>query len=231
MKYLNKYIFFARYIPGLISISPLTLLYFFLTKEFNDYEIKEYFESMHFILGISGTFVLTFFISMVVREFGSFLESKYFNKRLGVPSNYLMLFQNNKLPDQVKIKFRNRISKDFNLELHSKIEEVRNTDESLKLLAQASKILSTKYQQDIQIKEANISYGFARNVSGGLFLSLPSLIVSLAAGIILNSPVLILLSLIYGAVFILIAIFHKQWITRNAEKYAEKLYSIYFADI
>jgi len=88
MKYLNRYTFFARYIPGLISIFPLTLLYFFLTKRYNDFELKEYFESVTFLLGISATFILTFFVSMIIGEFGSFLENKYFNNRLGFPTNY-----------------------------------------------------------------------------------------------------------------------------------------------
>lgn len=231
MKYLNRYTFFARYLPGLISIFPLTLIYYFVTKTYSDYGLKEYYESTTFILGISGTFVLTFFISMIVREFGTFLEKKYFNKSKGFPTNYLMLYQNNKLPLQSKEKYGDKLQKDFGLKRFNEFEEVHNNDEAVKILTQASRMLSTKYQQNSQIKDANIAYGFARNVSGGLFISLPTSVVGIITGIVMNDNSLLLWATVSVLTFLLIAVFHKKWIRHNAEKYAEKLFSVYLLDI
>jgi hypothetical protein len=230
MKYLNKYIFFARYLPGLISIFPLTLIYFFVTKTHSEYELKEYFESTTFILGISGTFVLTFFASMITREFGTFLEKKYFNDRSSFPTNYLMLYQDNKLPYQSKEKYGEKIQSDFGLKRLNEFEEKSNVDEATKILAQASRVLSTRYQQNEQVKDANIAYGFSRNVSGGLFLSLPASIAGIIIGLVLKENSLILWATVSTIVFLLIAFFHKKWIKQNAEKYAEKLFSVYLID-
>jgi hypothetical protein len=231
MKFLNKYSFFARYIPGLISVLPLSLLYFFLTKKYTDFELREYFESATFLLGISATFILTFFVSMIVREFGSFLEKKYFNNRLEFPTNYLMLFRNDKLPKQVKERYNAKIKNDYSLNLLDEYTEEGNVKEALKILNQASRLLSTKYQQNEQVKEANISYGFSRNVSGGLFLSIPASVAGVITGYILRENSLTLWSLIAAIIFITLAFFHKQWIIRNAEKYAEKLISVYVGDL
>ena len=230
MKYLNRYTFFARYLPGLISIFPLTLTYFFVTKTHSDYELKEYFESTTFILGISGTFVLTFFISMITREFGTFLEKKYFDNRNGFPTNYLMLYQNDKLPLQSKKKYGEKLQKDFELRRLDEFEEINNNDEAVKVLTQASRVLSTKYQQNEQIKDANVAYGFARNVSGGLFISLPASLAGIITGIAMKENSLLLWATVSAITFLLIAVFHKKWISQNAKKYAEKLFSVYLLD-
>lgn len=230
MKYLNRYTFFARYLPGLISIFPLTLIYFFVTKTHSDYELKEYFESTTFILGISGTFVLTFFISMITREFGTFLEKKYFTNRNGFPTNYLMLYQNDKLPQQSKKKYGEKLQQDFGLRRFDEFEEINNNDEAIKVLTQASRLLSTKYQQNEQLKDANIAYGFARNVSGGLFISLPASIAGIITGIVMKENSLLLWAIVSAITFLLVAAFHKKWIRQNSEKYAEKLFSVYLLD-
>lgn len=230
MKYINRYTFFARYLPGLISIFPLTLIYFFVTKTYSEYELKEYFESSTFILGISGTFVLTFFVSMVTREFGTFLEKKYFNDRIGFPTNYLMLYQDDKLPNQSKEKYGEKIQSDFGLRRLNELEEKNNVDEAVKILAQASRVLSTRYQQNEQVKDANIAYGFSRNVSGGLFLSVPASIAGIIIGLVLKENSLVLWAIVSTIVFLSIAFLHKKWIKQNAEKYAEKLFSVFLLD-
>jgi hypothetical protein len=167
---------------------------------------------------------------MIVREFGSTLERKYFKNRLGFPTNYLMLYQNDKLPHQTKERYGSKIHNDFGLQRLNEYEERANLDEALKILSQASRQISTKYQQHEQVKDANIAYGFSRNVSGGLFLSLPAAIAGLIIGCLLNEYSLLLWSGVAAIIFIIIAIFHKQWIIRNAEKYAEKIISVYLSD-
>ncbi len=230
MRFLNRYLFFARYIPGLISILPITLLYFFLTKKYSSFELKEYLESATFLLGISATFVLTFFISMVIREFGTTLERKYFKNKLGFPTNYLMLYQNDKLPQQTKNMYGSKIHNDFGLQRLNEYEESSNVDEALKILSQASRQISTRYQQHEQVKDANVAYGFSRNVCGGLLISLPAAISGVVTGLIVKEYSLLMWSAVATFIFIIIAIYQKQWILRNAEKYAEKLFSVYLSD-
>lgn len=230
MKFLNRYTFFARYMPGLISILPVTFIYFFLTKRYSDYELKEYVETVSFFLGISGTLLLTFFIAMVVREFGSVMEKRYFANRSDFPTNYLMLYQNTKMPKQIKDKYRRKILTDFDVSLANESEEIVNEAEAIKLLGQASRLLATRYQQQSQVKDANIAYGFARNVSGGLLLSVPTSVIGLAMGIVLKENALLLWSSVLLFVFVMLLVFHKSWIKSNAEKYAEKLFSVYLSD-
>ena len=230
MKYLNRYTFFARYIPALISIFPLTLIYFFLTKKYSDFKLKEYFESITFLLGISATFILTFFISMIIREFGSFLEKKYFKNRVGFPTTYLMLYQNEELPDQTKARYGDKINNDFGLRRLNEQEEKNNIDQAIKILNQASRMVSTKFQQNEQVKDANIAYGFSRNVSGGLLISIPTSLAGIIIGMVLKQDSLIFWASVSSVIFILLAIFHKQWIVSNAKKYAEKLVSVYLSN-
>lgn len=230
MKYFNKYNFYARYIPGLIALIPLSILYFFITVKYNSYSLDKYFSSLTFLAGLSATFIIGYFTSMVVRELGSFLEHRYFKKRLEFPTNYLLLFSNDKLTSQIKEKFGERIKTDFDITRFNSDEELENKNEALKILNQASKLISTKYQQNTQVKEANIAYGFSRNVSGGLILGIPFSIAGFVTGISIGENILAIWSVVILVTFCLIAIFHKRWIINNAEKYAEKLIAVYIGD-
>ncbi len=87
--------------------------------------------------------------------------------------------------------------------------EADNVNEALKILSQVSRLISTKYQQNEQVKEANISYGFSRNVSSGLFLSIPASVAGVIVGYILKEDSLALWSLISAIVFVVIAFFHR----------------------
>jgi len=227
MKYLNKYLILARYIPALITLTPISLIYFFVTKEESDYSLSEYLKSFTFIIGLSGSFVFTFFMSMVVRELGYYLEKRYFKYKLGFPSTYLMLYSDAKFPNQMKNLYGRKIYSDFSLTRLNAIEEVNNQAEALRVLSQASRMLSTRYQQNEQVRDANIAYGFCRNVSGGLFISIPSAIAGICVGIYIHLQPLVFWSALCVGSYLLVAFFHKSWIINNSEKYAEKLFSVY----
>jgi preprotein translocase subunit SecF len=229
MKYVNKYVLLARYVPGLITLAPLSLIYFFLTKENGDYNLVDYFKSLTFVVGVSGIFILTFFISMVVKELGYYLEKKYFKSQLGFPSTYLMLYSDNSLPTQTKDLYGRKIYADFSLTRLNLVQEANNKQEALKVLNQATRLLSTRYQQNEQVKDANIAYGFSRNLSGGLFIAIPSAIIGIAIALYMQYKPLLLWSAICATIYILLAIFHKVWIINNSEKYAEKLFAVYMA--
>ncbi len=167
---------------------------------------------------------------MVIREFGSSLERKYFNNRLAFPTSYLMLYTNHTLPTQIKKKYGDKIKHDFGIKRLTETEEINDKNEALKILSQASRMLSTKFQQNEQVKDAIIAYGFSRNVSGGLFLSIPTSITGVIIGAVTGENSLLLWDAIAAIIFCGLAFFHKSWIIQNAEKYAEKLISVYLAD-
>ena len=164
---------------------------------------------------------------MIVRELGYFLEKKFFKYRLGFPSAYLMLYSDNRFPNQMKSLYGRKIYSDFSLTRLNEMEEARNQPEAIRELQQASRLLSTRYQQNEQVKEANIAYGFSRNVSGGLLISIPSAIAGVCVGLFVHLQPLMLWSAVCAFIYLLVAFFHKSWITNNTEKYAEKLFSVY----
>ena len=87
---------------------------------------------------------------------------------------------------------------------------MNGNDEAVKVLTQACRLLSAKYQQNEQIKDANIAYGFARNVSGGLFISLPASIAGIITGIVMKGDSFLLWDTESAITFLLVADFHKK---------------------
>jgi hypothetical protein len=226
----NRYSLYARYFPGLISIIPVTLIYFFLTARYTEFGLEDYVKSTAFLFGVSGTLVLTYFISMVVRELGCYLERKYYISKQGFPTTYLMLYSNERLPRQTKALYGQRISNDFRITRLTAVEEVGDPMEAVRTLNQASKFVSTKYQQHEQVKDTNIAYGFSRNTSGGLFISIPSSLVGIILGWQLHVNSLMLWSGVCLLVFLMLALYHKHWIRVNSEKYAEKVFAVYLGE-
>jgi len=137
MKLVNKYIFFARYLPGLITLLPASLIYFFVTKEYAQYELTEYILSIPFFCGVSATFIITYFVSMVTRELGSSLERRYFHKNVGFPSTYNLLWSGTKLSQQEKRLYSEMIKAEFGLNLLNEQQEASDRHEAIKLLIQA----------------------------------------------------------------------------------------------
>lgn len=227
MKKFNRYTLYARYIPGLITLLPITLIYFFVTRRYTEFRMGDYLRSTEFVWGLSGTFVLSYFISMIIRELGYFLEQRYFNSKQGLPTTYFMLYNNTKFPTQVKNHYGQKIRNDFQLVRLTAAQELTDSNEAIRILNMATKYISTRYQQHEQIRDANISYGFSRNLSGGLFISLPTSLIGIVIGWKLTESSLIFWSGIASLVFLGIACFHKSWIRINAEKYAEKIFSLY----
>jgi hypothetical protein len=230
IKLYNKYTFFARYIPALLSVLPITLVYFFLTKRFSSYDLKEYLQSMAFFLGVGLTFLLSYFLSMIVRELGSFLEKKYFKNRMEFPTNTMMLYEDDRLPKATKDAYGKKIIADFKINRLSETKEKNDRFEALKTLHQASRFVCAKYQQHSQVKDANIAYGFVRNLSGGLFISLPASVAGIVTGIILNDRSLLLWSCVSIMIFGLLLLFHRKLIKENAEKFAYKILTVYLSD-
>lgn len=226
----NKYTFYARFLPALISTIPLTFIYFFLTKKFGSYNLNEYIYSFSFIIGASSILILTFLVSMIVRELGNILEKRYFRNRLELPTNTIMLYQDDRLPKKSKDLYGQKIKADFKLIRYGETKEKINRIEALKILHQASRLICAKYHQHTQVKDANISYGFIRNLSGGLFISIPFSLIGFAIGSILNQKELIIWSAISAVFFGIILLFHKKWLKENAEKFAFKIITVYLSE-
>lgn len=229
MKYINKYHLFARYIPGIITMLPFTMIYFFITQKYTRLALSDYTVFLKVGLSISITLVGGYVASMISRELGSFLEKKYFINRSNFPTAYLMMYENNKWPLQVKKRYTEKIYLDFGLQLLTEKTEKKNPSEALKLLSQAGRLLATTFQQNTQVKDANIAYGFSRNVSGGLILALPVSVSGIVIAALMQIPAMIVWLSALSILYLLVAIFHKRWIIINAEKYAEKLFAIYLS--
>lgn len=225
----NKYKFFAIYFPSIISALPLVLLIFNFENSETIKKFGGFIMSIKHIFGVLGTTVLIFLLSSVIRELGRFIEKIHYKNKLFFPSNTLMLYHDNSFSEQMKLSYRAKLSTDYNYIFPTMEEELNNPQKSLILLNEASKLLATEFQADEQIIEANISYGFVRNIIGGLFISIPSAFSCLIIGLYTRNMFLIQISSVLVCIYCLILLFNKLWLNNNSRRYAEKLFSKYLA--
>ncbi len=228
MKY-NKYKIYAIYFPSIISTLPLVLLIFHFENSEVVKSINGLLISMKHIFGVLGSAVLIFLLSSVIREFGRYIEKVHYKSKLYFPSNTLMLYKNNSISEQMKFSYRTKLNTDYGYIFPSIEEELSNPQKSLVILNEASKMLATEFQSDEQILEANISYGFVRNLIGGLFISIPCTLLSLLIGMYYKDLFLTQASLILLSVYVIILLCNKLWLNNNSKRYAEKLFSKYLA--
>lgn len=225
----NKYKIYAIYFPSIISTIPLVLLIFSFENSDTIKSITGLMNSLKHIFGFLGSTVLIFLLSTVIREFGRFIEKIHYKSKLYFPSNTLMLYQNSAFSEQMKISYRTKLNADFGYNFPTIEEEASNPLKSLVLFNEASKMLASEFQGDEQILEANISYGFVRNLIGGLFISVPTSFIGFLIGYSNKQPFLMYASLTMVFVFCIILFCNKLWLNNNSKRYAEKLFSKYLA--
>ena len=87
-----------------------------------------------------------------------------------MPTTNFLLYQNKELSSEYKDKVRQRIQRDFNIQLLSRQEEESNVSEARQLIVEAVGLVRNKVGDGRLLLQHNIEYGFLRNLIGGAII-------------------------------------------------------------
>jgi len=222
----DEYTWKARFFPCIISALPLFILWFFLSENVQLRELGSYLSSIKFYGGVTISVVALYFYAQILRITSKYFENKYFVKKLGFPTTYLMTYTDNTFSKSYKYKYRELVKKHFGIVLLNEDEEAADATEARMRLNEATKQVRLKVKDGQLVKKQNIWYGFVRNLVGGAIFSILFCVINIITGLIVHRNDILIISsfillVVYGGVFL----FRRPIMKQNAEAYANQLIS------
>ncbi len=185
---------------------------------FNHFYTSEVFSS--FVGGVFGAKILSnltissvclYYLSEAGRFFGKHLfENSYFREEAAMPTTTLLLFRDNAYSAAYKHKIREKVLKDFGINLPTEPEEAADEGLARTRIVEVMALIRKKLHQNPFLLQHNIEYGAIRNAIGGAVLgalfSIVNIIFFYAA---VRVPIAVLVSAVTLSVYLLLIIFSK----------------------
>ncbi|MBN1361999.1 MAG: hypothetical protein JW993_15495 [Sedimentisphaerales bacterium] len=221
----------ARFFPCILSALPLIVLTFFLSADVELSRLGQYLGTVKPYAGVGLSVVGLYFYAEVIRFISKLLEQSYFLKRSGFPTTYLMMYADSTHSKDYKNRYREKVKRDFDMELLDETGKASEPAEGQKRLAEATKQVILKVGKGKLVFKHNIWYGFIRNLIGGapfaVVFCLVNVVVSLTY---IKSTHLAVVSLVLAVPYTALLIFWKPLLSQNAEAYANQLIAEYMAE-
>jgi len=152
----DEYTWKARFFPCIISALPLFILWFFLSENVQLRELGSYLSSIKFYGGVTISVVALYFYAQILRITSKYFENKYFVKKLGFPTTYLMTYTDNTFSKSYKYKYRELVKKHFGIVLLNEDEEAADATETRMRLNEATTQGRLKVKEGQLVKKQNI---------------------------------------------------------------------------
>jgi hypothetical protein len=223
----DKYTRKARVYPAVITLLPF--LIFTLNCKIDGLEkIFNNLLGVKILSQISVSLVLLYLLTQINRFVGKFLfEKKLFNEELDLPTTLYLLPLNQEFSEQYKNKIREKVKKDFCMDLPTGEDELKDILIAKRRAAEVVGLIRQKVKDGRLLLQHNIEYGFARNLIGGAIIALFVAIFDVVFFSLNNDKLVISLSIIITIFFSLILLMCKGIINHLAHQYAKRLFQEY----
>lgn len=173
---MNKYYITARLIPAILtSIPACTGYYYFLAPLVSSTTSHLYW--LHPVENIGLMTGIVFLVMQINRYFSKELfENKYFKDELEMPTTNYLMESNTYYTPEIKRAIRNKIKKDFDIDLLNQPENNPDELSMRKNIKMAVSQIRSFLKGNSMIYRHNMEYGFFRNLIGGC---IPALTISL----------------------------------------------------
>lgn len=219
----DMYDLLARLLPTFIGLTPLIVLLVFsiYTSLFEDRIGSMTLVGIVSFIMVGVSFSVLAF-SNVVAGMSKIYQNKYFIKRNGFPTTYLMLYEDPTYSDEYKSHYRDKISKLFKLKSLPYDEEQESRSKSIQWLNSATEFVKHFVYKGL-VRTQNIRYGFTRNLIGATFFGIPFSIMGGIIGLLIDSIGLTITSIFLLIAYSVILIFKKHLLIESAEAYGKEL--------
>jgi len=223
----DKYDLEARIFPAIICTIPIVTFYN-VTIHDKLPKLFEYGWVSRVFGNVSIEVILIYFFIQMSRFISKFLfQKKYFNDGLNFPTVNFLLYKDNEFTFGYKEKIRKKIRNDFNIKLSNKKQELENELTARKKLLEAVGLIISKVKDGKLVLPYNITYGFFRNLFGGLIITTPISLIIFLYYFFFQSFLMSWLFLSLITICLLLLVFRKEILFLTSNNYAKKLFSEY----
>jgi hypothetical protein len=227
---INSYSLFARALPSLLVLIPFFIIYYFLLRPIIGNFLVELLAikiATDITLPVALFFLMIQLNRIVAKEI---FEKRIFNYGLNFPTTDLLLHNNSFYSAEYTKKIHNRIKSDFGIKIPSENEEIKDEQNSRKIINEAINQINYKIGKGILVEQHNSEYGFIRNLSGGSILAIiMSFINIIIFTWIFFDKVAFIISCITLSLYFLFVLFSKKMILIVGLSYAKILIKEYMA--
>ena len=229
LNFFDSYSFKARILPAIFTIFTPIFIFnnFYTSPELS--KLIGSFSGSEVISNLTISTVFLFYFSQFGRLLGiTLFEKRFFQGELNMPTTNFMLYSNTTYTRDFKIKFAEKVKKDFGYNLSSESEEKIDENTARMRIVEPMSAIRKKLFNNAFLLQHNIEYGAMRNAVGG---SVIGSIISICNLIFFykihpNYLALILSSMLLS-IFLLLIIFSKSIIYSYGSAYAKILFREY----
>ncbi|WP_314057933.1 hypothetical protein [Empedobacter brevis] len=228
---MNQYFIRARLFPTILTAIPIII---FINYVLN----KEIYPSLNQIYSILPTLTgfgisaAIIFLSVQINRIVSkeLFQRIYFQEEIEMPTTKFLLWTNDKLDKNSKIKIRKKINEKFKIKLKNEAEENTDLNESKKQIAFAVSQIRNYLRGNILLFQHNVEYGFIRNLIGGSLIATIISIGILIYSYISNDSTLKITSFILLSIYIIPILLSKFILNKFGNYYAKTLYEQFLTE-
>nr|WP_314546539.1 hypothetical protein [uncultured Empedobacter sp.] len=228
---MNQYFIRARLFPTILTAIPLIIfINYVLNKELYP-SLNQIYSILPTLTGFGISAAIIFLSIQINRIISKELFQRiYFQEEIEMPTTKFLLWTNDKIDKESKIKIRKKINEKFKIKLKNETDENSNLNESKKQIAFAVSQIRNYLRGNILLFQHNVEYGFIRNLIGG---SLIATIISLGIFIysfISDDSTLKITSIILLSIYIIPILLSKFILNKFGNYYAKTLYEQFLTE-
>ena len=223
-KYFNEYSRKARVYPMILCLAPLYISINPILIVLNASELAP-----KITIGSIMIVAAIHFGVDITRNIGRLIEKKVFENGNSFPTTNLLLSANNHFSKEAKREILLKIKNDFNIEMPSEAEQIKNELGSRKRINEAVGLIRQKVKDGRLLIKYNIRYGAWRNFIGGSFVSVLLCLINIILFSIGKDNQLLLISSVLCILYLGVLIFMKPLLHFFGGEYANQLFLEYLS--
>lgn len=210
-------------------IPALTLVYV-VSSNYHD-SLEEIFKVLPWLiyLGLTGAvfYLLTQINRFVTKEV---FQRLLFHDELRMPTTTQLLWSDNTLSKILKVRLREKIKVDFQIDLMTLKKEKENEIDARKLTASAVSQIRNIMRQNELLLQHNIEYGFVRNSIGGCLVAFVFSVLLIGYGYYVGREPLCCMGIAFAVVYLLPLLASRVIIKCYGNYYAKVLFEQYLSE-
>ena len=219
------YVFYARYLPALLTSVPFLILLNFLRIRFADEYMLNYLDIIPYLIQ-AGLSVAMIFLQIQLNRFVSkeLFQRTIFKDELDMPTTRMLLWNNSYFDESTKNMLHKKISEKYDVLLATAEEEKTNEKEARKRASIGVSQIRNSLRGNANFNQHNREYGFVRNLVGGSFVALIVSLVIFIFAVILCDVSLRTLAVIMLVAYLPLVLFCNTLINKYGEYFAKSLF-------
>lgn len=228
---MNQYFIRARLFPTILTAIPtIIFINYVLNKELYP-SLDQIYSILPTLTGF-GISAAIIFLSIQINRIVSkeLFQRIYFQEEIEMPTTKFLLWTNDKIDKNSKIRIRKKINEKFKIKLKTEAEENIDLNESKKQITFAVSQIRNYLRGNILLFQHNVEYGFIRNLLGGSLIATIISIGVLVYSFISNDSTLKITSLILLSIYIIPILLSKFILNKFGNYYAKTLYEQFLTE-